>query len=116
MRTFIITAPGLSAGRRGDHVTLDDLGMDDETVDGWLEAGFGVELHDETGSHLASTVTTEVVEDAEPVGTDIGPEFEPGADGPGTTIGGDGPRPPAVDVTPVPESSLKRPLPPVRHR
>lgn len=45
MRTFVIVSPGLSVGRPGQHVTVEELGMDDDDIDLFCEAGHAVELY-----------------------------------------------------------------------
>lgn len=44
MRQFIVTNPNLSVGKPGDVVTSEQLGMSDEQLNVWVEAGYGIEI------------------------------------------------------------------------
>jgi len=46
MRTFVISAPGLSMGKPGTIVGADQMRMDDDKLDAFVEAGYAVEIHD----------------------------------------------------------------------
>lgn len=44
MREFVITSPGLSIGRPGQHLTGEELRMDDDQLDAFVQAGYAFEL------------------------------------------------------------------------
>lgn len=47
MRSFVIVSPGLTLGRPGAHVGADKMGMDDDRLDAFVEAGHAIEIHDD---------------------------------------------------------------------
>lgn len=44
MRRIVVTTPGLSVGKQGAVLTAEQLGMDDDKIDEFIEAGYGTEL------------------------------------------------------------------------
>lgn len=67
MRQFVIVRPGLSAGPPGTVVTGEALAMDDDQLDEWQEAGWGVEVHQAVAPNTAGPVDVGPVDAAEPV-------------------------------------------------
>lgn len=47
MRRIVITSPGLTIGAQGTVLTAERMGMDDDRIDEFIEAGYGHELFDE---------------------------------------------------------------------
>lgn len=47
MRSFVITMPGLSVARPGQIRSADELGMDDDQLDAFVEAGYALEVFSE---------------------------------------------------------------------
>jgi len=61
MRRFVVTSPNLSVGSHGDIVDADELYMDDDQLDEWCDAGYGMELYDDTAigdvlTHMADAL------------------------------------------------------------
>lgn len=62
MRRFVVTSPNLTVGSPGDIVDADELYMDDDQLDEWCDAGYGMELYGDTAigdvlAHMADTFT-----------------------------------------------------------
>lgn len=48
MRLFVVTSMNLTVGSPGDIVDADELYMDDDQLDEWCDAGYGMELYGDT--------------------------------------------------------------------
>jgi len=55
MRRFVVTNPNLSVGKSGSIVDADELNMNDDQLDAWCDAGYAMELYDDTA--IGDTIT-----------------------------------------------------------
>lgn len=70
MRSFVITRPGLSVGPVGIIVTADELVMNDDQLDAFVEAGYAVEVHEHPRAPVAAApapATPPAVAEPQPV-------------------------------------------------
>ena len=68
MRRFVVTNPNLSVGKSGSIVDADEMYMDDDQLDAWCDAGYGMELFDDTAigdviTHMSNAIAGSLTED-----------------------------------------------------
>lgn len=67
MRIFIITSPGLSVGRPGQRRTDEQLGMTDDQIDQFCEAGHAVEVYGTEGPAVGRVAVDEPVDEPDAI-------------------------------------------------
>jgi len=77
MRRFVVTNPNLSVGSHGDMVDADELCMDDDQLDEWCDAGYGMELFDDTAIGDVITHMSTAISDDDDAVVDERYDFDP---------------------------------------
>jgi hypothetical protein len=57
MRQFVIVVPGLTLGPPGTYLNADEMHMDDDQLDAFVEARYATEIHTDNNHWTAGRVT-----------------------------------------------------------